>query len=198
MLLLLKTIYFTALKLIFRVTRNGMMISQRKHLNMDMKRNTNNSPSAAYIAATWACLAAGVITYLIGLWNARIQLNEKGFYIAVYLLGMFSSVTLQKTVRDRAEGIPATNIFMGMCWAIFASSIALLGIGLFNAEMTLSEKGFYCISFVLSLFSIITVQKNIRDMTNEYGETNPAVFHGVSSGWETAAETVDILDTINS
>lgn len=196
MLLLLKTIYFTALKLIFRATRNGMMISQRKHINMDIKKNTTNSPSAAYIAATWACLAAGIITYLIGLWNARIQLNEKGYYIAVYLLGMFSSVTLQKTVRDRAEGIPVTNIFMGMCWAVFASSIALLGIGLFNAEMALSEKGFYGISFVLSLFSIITVQKNIRDMTNEYGETDSTAFRGINLGLKTVNETVDIIDSI--
>ena len=85
-----------------------------------------------------------------------------------------------------------------MSWAVFLTSIALLGIGLFNAEMALSEKGFYGISFVLSLFSIITVQKNVRDMTNEYGETDPAAFQGVKRGLEVAKGAVDIFDRIDS
>ncbi|MFM7856321.1 MAG: YiaA/YiaB family inner membrane protein, partial [Flammeovirgaceae bacterium] len=36
-------------------------------------------------------------------------------------------------------------------------------IGLWNATLTLSEKGFYSMSFLLSLFAAITVQKNTRD-----------------------------------
>ena len=39
-----------------------------------------------------------------------------------------------------------------------------MAIGLYNARsIILSEKGFYGMSFVLSLFAAITIQKNIRD-----------------------------------
>ncbi|WP_301930705.1 YiaA/YiaB family inner membrane protein [Ferruginibacter sp.] len=43
-------------------------------------------------------------------------------------------------------------------------SIVLLTIGLWNASLEKSEKVFYAMSFVLSLFSAIAVQKNTRDM----------------------------------
>ncbi|MCP3940103.1 MAG: hypothetical protein GY710_01290 [Desulfobacteraceae bacterium] len=135
-----------------------------------------NQPTMAYIGATWGSLIIGIASYMLGLWNATLQLNEKGFYLAVFLLAMFSAVALQKTVRDKEEGLPVTKIFIGLCWSAFFASIALLIIGLINAQMFLSEKGFYGISFVLSLFSVITVQKNIRDMTDEKGITDPAAF----------------------
>jgi uncharacterized membrane protein YiaA len=35
---------------------------------------------------------------------------------------------------------------------------------LWNAELAKSEKGFYAMAFVLSLFAAIAVQKNTRDM----------------------------------
>jgi len=40
---------------------------------------------------------------------------------------------------------------------------ALLGTGLWNATLLLSEKGYYAMSFVLALYSAVTVQKNVRD-----------------------------------
>ena len=40
---------------------------------------------------------------------------------------------------------------------------AMLTVGLMNATIAPSEKGFYAMSFVLSLFAAITVQKNVRD-----------------------------------
>ncbi|MDO6566386.1 inner membrane protein YiaA [Alteromonas sp. 1_MG-2023] len=150
-------------------------------------------PTQAYISATWASLAIGVIGYLVGLWNANILLNEKGYYLAIFILAMFSAVTLQKTVRDKQEGLPTTAVFVGMCWAAFFSAVALLGIGLFNADMFLSEKGFYGMAFILSLFSIITVQKNIRDLTNEDGSTLSSAYPGVANSIDVALETTDIV-----
>jgi hypothetical protein len=80
-----------------------------------------------------------------------------------------------------------------MCWAAFFSAVALLGIGLFNADMFLSEKGFYGMAFILSLFSIITVQKNIRDLTNENGSTLSSAYPGVANSIDVALETTDIV-----
>ena len=122
-----------------------------------------------------------------------LELNEKGFYFAVFLFAMFSAVTLQKTIRDKEEGIPVTSIFTGMCWVAFFSSIALLIIGLVNANMLLSEKGFYGMSFVLSLFAIITAQKNIRDLTNEDGLTDPSALPKSS---QTLSAALDVTETI--
>lgn len=121
-------------------------------------------PTAAFKGASWAALLIGVSAYLIGLFNAGMELNEKGYYFAVLIFGLYSAVSLQKAVRDKDEGIPVTNIYYGISWVALIISISLIGIGLYNAgSIVLSEKGFYGMAFVLSLFSAVTVQKNIRD-----------------------------------
>src|ERR1043165_2269325 len=100
-------------------------------------------PSNAFIAASWVALFVGFLAYMIGLWNATMQLNEKGYYFTVLMYGLFSAVSLQKSVRDKVEGIPVTPIYFGMCWASVILAILLLSIGLWNASLALSEKGFY-------------------------------------------------------
>lgn len=49
------------------------------------------------------------------------------------------------------------------CLTVFIISVALLLVGLWNATLLLSEKGFYGLAFFLSLFGAVAVQKNIRD-----------------------------------
>jgi len=121
-------------------------------------------PSAAFIGASWTALIIGISAFIIGLWNAEMELNEKGYYFTVLMYGLFSAISVQKVVRDQIEGIPVTNIYYGLAWFSTILSIILLTVGLWNAELTKSEKGFYAMSFVLSMFSAIAVQKNTRDM----------------------------------
>ncbi len=121
-------------------------------------------PSNAFIGASWLALVAGVISYNVGLWNAQMQLNEKGYYFTVLMFGLFSAVSLQKAVRDELEGIPVTTIYYGLSWFTTILSVLLLIIGLWNADLARSEKGFYGMSFTLSLFAAVAVQKNIRDL----------------------------------
>jgi uncharacterized membrane protein YiaA len=132
----------------------------------------NLRPSAAFIAASWAALFIGVIAFLIGLWNAEMELNEKGYYFTVLMFGLFSAISVQKAVRDQMEGIPVTNIYYGLAWFTTLLSIVLLTIGLWNAELEKSEKGFYAMAFVLSLFAAIAVQKNTRDMKASQNKEN--------------------------
>lgn len=120
-------------------------------------------PSNAFIAASWLALLTGTLAYIIGLWNADMQLNEKGYYFTVLMFGLFSAISVQKAVRDQLEGIPVTNIYYGISWFCTLLSIILLVVGLWNATLMRSEKGFYGMSFVLAVFSAIAVQKNIRD-----------------------------------
>lgn len=123
-----------------------------------------NQPSAAFIGTSWACLLIGIAAYNIGLWNASMQLNEKGYYFTVLMFGLFSGISVQKAVRDQLEGIPVTNLYYGIAWFTTVLSIVLLSVGLWNATLARSEKGFYAMSFVLSLFAAIAVQKNTRDV----------------------------------
>lgn len=132
-----------------------------------MNHHTNQlhpSTSFAFVAASWAALLASVCAYLLGLWNAGMQLNEKGYYFTVLAYGLFAAVSLQKSVRDRLEGVPVTGLYYGLAWASVILTIALLVIGLFNATLLLSEKGFYAMSFALALFGSVAVQKNTRDL----------------------------------
>lgn len=124
----------------------------------------NQKPSNAFIGASWVALLAGGISYCVGLWNANMFLNEKGYYFTILMYGLFSAVSLQKAVRDQLEEIPVTAIYLGLSWFSTLLSILLLLIGLWHADLELSEKGFYGMSYLLSLFAAIAVQKNIRDI----------------------------------
>lgn len=124
-------------------------------------------PTGAFKGASWAALLLGTSAYLIGLFNAGMELNEKGYYFAILIFGLYSSVSVQKAVRDKDEGIPVTNIYLGISWFALIISILLMAIGLYNAgSIVFSEKGFYGMAFVLSIFAAITVQKNVRDTQN--------------------------------
>lgn len=122
-----------------------------------------SKPSKAFIISSWASLAIGMVAYNIGLYNAKMQLNEKGYYFTILMYGLFAAISIQKSVRDKQEGIPVTAIYLGLSWFSGILAILLLIIGLYNAELLLSEKGFFGMSFTLSLYASIAVQKNTRD-----------------------------------
>lgn len=116
------------------------------------------------MGTSWLALLAGALCYNIGLWNAQMELNEKGYYFTILMFGLFASVSLQKSVRDRLEGIPVTGLYLGLSWLSAALCLLLLAVGLWNATILLSEKGFYAMSYLLSLFGSVAVQKNVRDV----------------------------------
>ena len=122
------------------------------------------APTKAFRFAAIAALLVGAISYTIGLFNADMMLNEKGYYLAVILFGLFSVVSVQKSIRDRVEGIKTSKVYHVVACIAAASSLVLLCVGLYNAELMLSEKGFFGMAFTLSLFAAITVQKNVRDI----------------------------------
>ena len=123
----------------------------------------DQSPTPAFTGASWIALLAGIICYCTGLWNSDMMLNEQGYYFTILLFGLFAAVSVQKSVRDRLEGLHVTDMYYGISWVSVLSAILLLIIGLWNADLLLSEKGFYAMSYTLSLFAAIAVQKNTRD-----------------------------------
>ncbi|HRB71956.1 inner membrane protein YiaA [Flavobacterium sp. WV_118_3] len=144
----------------FKTTTTDESVSK----NQNNPKTGMQKPSNAFVGASWGVLLIGVTAFCIGLSNATMQLNEKGYYFTLLLFGLFSVISVQKSVRDKMEGIPVTEIYYGISWFSTIASITLLVIGLWNASLALSEKGFYGMAFVLSLFAAITVQKNTRDI----------------------------------
>jgi len=121
-------------------------------------------PSNAFVGASWMVFVIGVVSYCVGLSIAEMQLNEKGYYFTLLLFGLFSVISVQKNVRDKMERIPVSDIYYGLSWFSTLASLTLLVIGLWNADLELSEKGFFGMSYLVGLFAAITVQKNTRDL----------------------------------
>lgn len=63
------------------------------------RRNT-----VAFTVLAYFTFFAGVVMFSIGLYNAdNLQLNEKGYYIAVMILVAVGAILTQKVTRDNAE-----------------------------------------------------------------------------------------------
>ena len=124
----------------------------------------SQKPTTPFIFVSWVAAMVGIVGYLVGLWNAEMLASEKGYYFTVLMFGLFGAVSVQKSVRDSMEGVPVSGLYYGISWFATLLAIALLIIGLWNATLLLSEKGFYGMAFALSLFVAIVVQKNTRDL----------------------------------
>jgi uncharacterized membrane protein YiaA len=124
---------------------------------------TTGKPTPAFVGASWAALLLGVVSFGVGLWNATMTRSEKGFYATVLILGVFAAVSLQKSVRDRAENLPVSGLYLGLSWSVVGVAVIMLTVGLWNSDMALSEKGFYGLGYAMTLFAAIAVQKNVRD-----------------------------------
>lgn len=121
-------------------------------------------PTVAFVMVSWGSFILGVGAYLLGLWNSMMELNEKGYYFALLLFSLFSAISVQKNVRDNLEGLKVSSMYMMSSRVALVSAVVLFSIGLNNAELLLSEKGFFAMAFILSLFSVVTIQKNVRDI----------------------------------
>lgn len=143
---------------------------------MNKKNLEALKPTQAYLGVTWAAFAFSVIVFGIGLFNAEMLLSEKGFYILALVFGLYSVITLQKTVRDQSEGVEVDSTYLILSYVGVAVPLLSMGIGLFNAELQLNEKGFFAVTYIMTLFSSLVLQKNTRD-TAFFDETPvPNVF----------------------
>lgn len=139
-------------------------ISAENKTTKKKKNDLNLKPTGVFVGASWGVTIIGLLSYCIGLWNANMQLNEKGYYFTILLMGIYAVISLQKAVRDKAENLKVSEMYYGISWVVVIASLLLLTIGLRNADLALSEKGFYAVAYLLSLFGAITVQKNVRDL----------------------------------
>ncbi|MDA1173803.1 MAG: YiaA/YiaB family inner membrane protein, partial [Chloroflexi bacterium] len=53
--------------------------------------------------------------------------------------------------------------FVMVSWVVLAAGMIAYFAGLWNSDMELNEKGYYLVVLLYALFSVISVQKSIRD-----------------------------------
>jgi uncharacterized membrane protein YiaA len=70
-----------------------------------LKNELNEKPIPAYIGASW-----GVV--IIGLWNYNTsEINKKGCYLSILLMGIYAVLLLEKVVRDKAEKMKVSPMY---------------------------------------------------------------------------------------
>ena len=126
-------------------------LQQRTNENSPIVKHGENirnpfKPTSAFIGASWFALLAGTVGYCIGLWNASMQLNEKGYYFTILLFGLFAVISVQKSVMDRAEGLAVTDLYYGISW--FATLAAMVLLTIHPAASCLASlRGFYALFY---------------------------------------------------
>jgi uncharacterized membrane protein YiaA len=77
--------------------------------------------------------------------------------------GRMAAKDSRTSKRSNLTAWGLTDIYYGLSWFSTILSIILLTVGLWNATLLPSEKGFYAFAFLLAMFGAIAVQKNTRD-----------------------------------
>ena len=125
--------------------------------------NERSNHNVAFDAFAWIALFGGIIVYVIGLFRSQMEINEMGFYFAVLILGLFATISVQEVLRNRHEKIPVSGVYFSLALLALVSALTMFIIALFRVNLLPSEVGFYGISYFLTLFGAICVQKMVRD-----------------------------------
>lgn len=100
-----------------------------------------------YIRAAKVVLPTGILVYAVGLWPVCSTLSEKGYYISLLLLGMFSVVVWSHLARYQCL---SKSMSTG-CQLMLLVSMGLLAVGLWNEPIMLSQKIIGFFAYILSL-----------------------------------------------
>jgi uncharacterized membrane protein YiaA len=133
-------------------------------------------PSFAFVTLSWIAALAGVVLYGSMLFNSSaLTWSDKNFFTAILVFAVYAAISVQKIVRDRLEGVPFTNLYYGVSWLAVIVAIGLFVNGLFNVNISLSERGFYGMAMLLTLFGAIAIQKNTRDLAAPAQQATPVL-----------------------
>jgi uncharacterized membrane protein YiaA len=133
-------------------------------------------PSFAFVTLSWIASLAGVVLYGSMLFNSSaLTWSDKNFFTAILVFAVYAAISVQKIVRDRLEGVPFTNLYYGVSWLAVIVAIGLFVNGLFNVNISLSERGFYGMAMLLTLFGAIAIQKNTRDLAAPAQQATPVL-----------------------
>jgi uncharacterized membrane protein YiaA len=84
--------------------------------------------------------------------------------------------------HQQSSSAKPTAAFVGASWAVLILGLVSFSVGLWNASMTKSEKGFYGLAFAMTLFAAVAVQKNVRDTLQFRAPAQPAAYQSIHLG----------------
>lgn len=92
-------------------------------------------------------LVIGVILYVFCLWDDCPFLTQKGYFLAVLVLGLFTVMTYQRlSEKEKSE-----DRFAGLCRFMLLLSTGLLLVGVWNLPLDLAEKGLCVLAWFVSV-----------------------------------------------
>lgn len=95
----------------------------------------------------WLFMLVGALIYLIGLWLACPLLSGKGYFLAVLITSMFIIYVYKREVRRGSMD----ERFASICQMVALITSGLLLVGLWNAPLSLVERGAYLAAFCLCI-----------------------------------------------
>ena len=104
-------------------------------------------------------------------------------------------ITVKKVKEMRPKekwndlGLKPTPAYVGAAWLCLGLGLLSYCIGLWHTDLLLSEKGFYFTLILFGLFSVISVQKCVRDRVECIVVTD--IYYGIS--WFTTICSVVLL-----
>lgn len=112
---------------------------------------------------TWFVTVIAFFFVLTAIWNSEWVLVEKGFYTVCLGWITFSSFTLAKTIRDKAEGKEVTAVFLGLSWLSTVASFLIAMIAIWNTDWLLVERGYYWMGIIFITYMSFSLTKEIND-----------------------------------
>lgn len=98
-------------------------------------RSSVNAPQFAFIG--------GMLLYLLCLWRGCPQLDDKGYFLAVLVLGVFTIVAYRQTMETR---------FTALCRLVLLLASGLLLVGVWNMPLSLVHKGLIAAAWFACLY----------------------------------------------
>ena len=99
------------------------------------------------VLIAWLFMLVGALIYLIGLWRACPLLSGKGYFLGVLINSMFIIYVYQ---REGRRGLLDVR-FAAVCQMVALMTSGLLLVGLWNAPLSLAERGAYFAAFCLCI-----------------------------------------------
>lgn len=124
------------------------------------------APTAAFQGVSWFALAIGLITFGYTTWyTTGLEPADRFFLYTAVLFSLFGSLSVSKAVRDRAENVPVTGLFVGLSYvAAIVPVVFVTYYFTFFSDIPEANRGTLVLSFVLATFATLAIAKNTRDM----------------------------------
>lgn len=127
--------------------------------------------SPAFLGAAWTATIAGLGVFLFATYNATgLSPEGKWLLASLALWGLFGTVALSKSVRDREADLRLTWHFLLLSWLSALLPVGFLAVYLLTVDLPDVNKALFFVSYLLALFGTASVSKAVRDDAEAMGQ----------------------------